>query len=174
MRYLSLLLLVLIATSNGKLAASWNAPEDAVRKINPVPRTQDSIEQGARIYKKKCASCHGKEGDGDGPTSKILKVQMLPFRSREVAQQTDGELFWKITVGKKPMPPFEKSLSDEERWHIVNWMRHIAMPPESNYWFRLQRPSISQVQVWFLREVARLRASDEGNSVGQSREEIKN
>ena len=38
---------------------------------------------------------------------------------------TDGEIFWKLTVGRNRMPPFDKTLSEEERWAIVHYVRSL-------------------------------------------------
>jgi len=39
---------------------------------------------------------------------------------------TDGELFWKITAGRKPMPSFETKLSEDERWMLVDYIRTFS------------------------------------------------
>lgn len=44
----------------------------------------------------------------------------------ELWHQTDGELFWKITIGRRPMPANRKLLTEEERWHLVNYTRMLA------------------------------------------------
>ena len=36
---------------------------------------------------------------------------------------TDGELFYRITKGRRPMPAFERRLSDEQRWQLVVLVR---------------------------------------------------
>jgi hypothetical protein len=39
----------------------------------------------------------------------------------------DGEIFWKITKGIPGiMPGREKQLTEEERWHVVNFVRTLA------------------------------------------------
>ncbi|GBD17259.1 hypothetical protein HRbin26_02178 [bacterium HR26] len=42
-------------------------------------------------------------------------------------QHTDGDLYWWIKKGKAgtPMPGFENRLSDEEVWHLVNYLRTL-------------------------------------------------
>ncbi len=35
---------------------------------------------------------------------------------------TGGEHFWKITIGRGPMPSYQKDLTEEERWHVVNYI----------------------------------------------------
>ena len=41
-------------------------------------------------------------------------------------QETDGELFWKISEGKTPMPGFGKEFSETDRWLLVNYIRTLA------------------------------------------------
>ena len=47
------------------IAHSWKAPKEASERQNPVPKNQDSIIRGKVLYRKYCASCHGKNGQGD-------------------------------------------------------------------------------------------------------------
>jgi len=42
---------------------------------------------------------------------------------------TDGELFWKISEGRRPMPEFKKRLTEEQRWQLVNYVRTFAPKP---------------------------------------------
>ena len=41
----------------------------------------------------------------------------------------DGEIYWKITEGRKPMPSFKNQLSDEQRWQLVNFLRTLVPKP---------------------------------------------
>ncbi|MFZ4986950.1 MAG: c-type cytochrome [Blastocatellia bacterium] len=40
-----------------------------------------------------------------------------------VQANSDGELYWKITNGKSPMPASRIRFTDEQRWQIVNYIR---------------------------------------------------
>jgi hypothetical protein len=43
---------------------------------------------------------------------------------------TDGEVFWKISKGIQGiMPSSERRMSEEERWHIVNYIRTLSTAP---------------------------------------------
>ena len=42
---------------------------------------------------------------------------------------TDGEIFYQITEGRKPMPSFRKKLSDEQRWQLVLFVRSLPRAP---------------------------------------------
>jgi len=92
---------------------------------NPVPSTPVAIAAGRLNYESRCANCHGETGDGKGPKAAELAVAPADFRGREVAATTDGELFWQITKGARPMPSFE-SLSEEERWQLVDYIRSFG------------------------------------------------
>ena len=40
-----------------------------------------------------------------------------------VVKQSDGELYWKIAEGKKPMPAGKKLMESTEMWDVVTYMR---------------------------------------------------
>jgi len=46
---------------------------------------------------------------------------------------TDGELFWKITKGRSPMPPWQGRLSEAQRWELVNYLRMLTMRAQYRY-----------------------------------------
>ena len=39
---------------------------------------------------------------------------------------TDGEIYYQITEGRKPMPSFKKRLTEEQRWQLVLLVRTFA------------------------------------------------
>ncbi len=100
----------------------WIAPEEAKRVKNPIKATKASIQKGKEIYEKKCVLCHGVEGDGKGPASTGLNPKPTNFRDSHGEKMSDGEQFWKITTGRGGMPSFAKDLTEEERWHVINYI----------------------------------------------------
>ena len=100
----------------------WIAPEEAKKMKNPIKPEKASIEQGKVIYEKKCALCHGEKGDGKGSAGEGLNPKTTSFKQSHGKQTRDGEHFWKITNGRGPMPSFEKDLTEEERWHVINYL----------------------------------------------------
>ena len=38
---------------------------------------------------------------------------------------TDGEIFYKITTGKRPMPAMQRKMDDTERWNVVLYLRSM-------------------------------------------------
>ena len=105
----------------------WNVPESAKRMKNPIRATSASIRKGKSLFAEYCAMCHGDRGKGDGPMAEALETKPGDLTDRaRMSAQSDGELFWKIAKGNPPMPDFEKTLSREEIWHLVNYIRTLA------------------------------------------------
>jgi mono/diheme cytochrome c family protein len=100
----------------------WIAPESAKKMKNSIKPTKASIQKGKEIFEQKCALCHGDKGDGKGPASAGLNPKPTNFRESHGGSMTDGEHFWKITTGRGPMPSYEKDLTVEERWHVINYI----------------------------------------------------
>jgi len=103
----------------------WKAPEEAKKLKNPTTSMVESVKIGKRIYRSRCAVCHGKTGLGDGPGGKALVPQPESLKTPLVQNQTDGELFWKISNGRNDMIKWEPILSEQQRWDLVNYIRTI-------------------------------------------------
>ena len=105
----------------------WHLPANAKDARNPVKPTLESVAKGKELYKANCLMCHGETGEGNGPLAATLQPKPSNLTDKKkMAQYTDGELFWMISKGKLPMPAFEKNLSKENRWHIVNYIRTLV------------------------------------------------
>ena len=99
------------------------APIEAKAIVNPYSGNLIAAQKGEMLFKKLCWTCHGKSGLGDGPAGKNLNPQPKNFRLKSVQDQSDGELYWKISNGKGMMLPYKHSLSEEQRWQLVNYIR---------------------------------------------------
>src|SRR6266487_5394982 len=128
---LSVVALLIFAYWGGSAAAAdsmsgkWLSPAPSAARKNPVAPTQESMAAGQKIYSKTCAMCHGKSGDADGPAVIELNIHPAKLSDPQLATESDGALFWKITTGKKPMPAFGKRISETDRWHLVNYIRTL-------------------------------------------------
>jgi mono/diheme cytochrome c family protein len=116
---------------------TWTAPARAARKQNPITADAASISKGKDIYVAGCLPCHGASGRGDGPAAATLErngVRIKPGNLSDPKRwsETDGELYWKITEGNSPMPAWGQTLTDDQRWLIVNYIRTLAPKTESN------------------------------------------
>jgi mono/diheme cytochrome c family protein len=118
--------LVAISAEEPGSKEKWVAPAAEVRKKNPVAVNESSLAAGQKIYLKRCVACHGKTGNGDGPDAADLGIHPAKLSDPVIRAETDGELFWKITVGKKPMPNYGTRLSHTDRWNVINYLRTLA------------------------------------------------
>ena len=102
----------------------WVAPEADKAKKNPLPDDKKVVEQGEKVAKVNCVSCHGAKGKGDGVAAAALTPKPADWTSSRVQSETDGELFWKISNGRGPMPPW-KHLPENDRWALVRYIRSL-------------------------------------------------
>ncbi len=106
---------------------SWDAPQDIKQKKNPVTPSEAALHEAKSIYAEKCSNCHGDTGKGDGSDAMMYDPGPADLTdARRMNKFTDGELFYKLTVGKKPMPSFEKRLTETQRWEMVILVRSFA------------------------------------------------
>ena len=123
----AVVLLLFAGLLYGHTKKPWPVPAAAKARKNPVAATAESLAAGAKLFQRNCAVCHGETGDGKGPWQNILTTQPSDFADAHMmAEHTDGELFWKISTGREQMPAFEKKLSEQERWQLVNYLRTFA------------------------------------------------
>lgn len=114
-----------IVMKDGKIVQPWQAPADAAAVVNPYKGKPDAVKLGRMYYNQKCVDCHGKSGLGNGWMSRGLLRPPTNLASKVVQANTDGELFWKITKGKSPMPAHGVRFDDEQRWYIVSFLRTL-------------------------------------------------
>jgi mono/diheme cytochrome c family protein len=101
------------------------ARKAAARLQNPVSATPESTERGAALYRVHCLVCHGATGAGNGPVGLKFEDKTPADLNDETTQdQADGEIFFTLTRGKGAMPPYRDALSREERWDVINYLRH--------------------------------------------------
>ena len=111
---------------------TWELPEDADKTKNPTMSTAESIAKGKELYlertKGNCIFCHGETGSGNEANLARLRRKPADLTNKErMTAMTDGEVFWKISKGITGiMPAGEKRMTEEERWHVVNYVRTLA------------------------------------------------
>jgi copper transport protein len=121
--------MVVAVTSAIVLARSTSFAPDLRSLRNPVAPSSASLARGQELYQSTgCAECHGVAGRGDGPLGRTLNPRPADFRVHMAAGHTDGELFdWLSNgVAGTAMPPFRDSLSETDRWNLINYIRKFA------------------------------------------------
>lgn len=120
-------LLALSALGIGSAVAQappWVAPDAEKAKKNPLPSDKKFLEQGAKLAQVNCATCHGAKGKGDGAAAAALTPKPADWTSKRVQDESDGELFWKISNGRGAMPPW-KHLPENDRWALIRYIRSL-------------------------------------------------
>ena len=102
----------------------WVAPEAEKVKKNPLPSDKKFVEQGSKLAQVNCVACHGAKGKGDGAAAVALNPKPADWTSKRVQDESDGELFWKISNGRGAMPPW-KHLPEQDRWALIRYIRSL-------------------------------------------------
>jgi mono/diheme cytochrome c family protein len=104
---------------------------------NPVPDTVTSVTAGEGLFLANCASCHGVDARGGGPQAGTTPIRPPSLVSGHLSQHTDGDIYYWITNGLPGgMPAWAATLSDSDRWNLVNYLRSLngrgpSPPPAS-------------------------------------------
>jgi cytochrome c oxidase cbb3-type subunit 2 len=113
--------------------AGGPAPEPLVISAAP-PSTPASIAHGRQVYEKgECRECHGREGRGDGPSAKDLKVKPSDLTRRPLKSgPTTRDLFRTFITGLDgtAMPSYHLILEDAELWDLAYYVESIGNSPE--------------------------------------------
>ncbi|MGD8593494.1 MAG: cytochrome c [Gammaproteobacteria bacterium] len=106
--------------------------EEAKELQNPIPVTEESLKKGRTLFRIICSACHGLTGKADSPVS--AKIGAIDLTDDYVQNTlTEGWIWGTITFGSFIMPPYgvpdpekggSNDLSVEERWHVVNYVKH--------------------------------------------------
>ena len=112
------ILMMLIPAVQGQ---EWPVPEDMAAAINPSEYTLENVKAGKAIYTKNCLSCHGDPGKNNPLALVPIPVDIA---SEQMQANTEGALFYKITNGRGVMPPFASTLSESDRWALVNFIQN--------------------------------------------------
>ncbi len=91
------------------------------------------LTQGRTLFQHYCAACHGVSGDGDGYNAEQLDKEPAELSDEKfIAKKNDSQIYRVIKFGgqgvKKShlMPVFGHTLSEEEIWSLVAYVRYLA------------------------------------------------
>jgi len=105
----------------------WPVPQEARKRANPVKATSEALTAAKKNYAELCMQCHGESGKGDGTEAMMYTVKPANFTDAPMMREmTDGEIFYKMSEGRRPMPSFKKNLSEEQRWQLVHFVRSFS------------------------------------------------
>ena len=97
--------------------------------VNPILPSDASVALGRTLYAQHCVACHGPFGLGDGPAGVALNPPPASLPSH-VPLHSDGDLFAFVSAGfpGSAMPAFKGTLTDEQIWHLVNYLHTLKLP----------------------------------------------
>src|SRR5215468_2764839 len=103
----------------------WQAPAEAAARLNPLANRPEAAAGGAKLFKRNCVECHGKNGSG------LANKHAADLQLPNVQKQSDGTLFWKISNGNAGhgMPSFSR-LPELQRWQLVLHLRTLRAGSE--------------------------------------------
>ena len=92
--------------------------------VNPIPLSDESWKRGEAKFKIMCTPCHGVQMLGNGMVaSKFMPPpDLLAIQTRG---RTDGFMFSYIRHGGVVMPRYGQSVTANEAWDLVNYIRHM-------------------------------------------------
>lgn len=110
----------------------WIVPEEYKSLKNPLAPSESNLNAARQIYADECLQCHGERGQGDGPEARThypLPADLTD--AKRMATVADGEIFYQITEGRRPMPSFKHRLTQDQRWQLVLLVRSFSQPSAS-------------------------------------------
>jgi putative copper export protein/mono/diheme cytochrome c family protein len=110
-------------------------------QTSPTDFSAASIVRGEALFGPDCASCHGPNGEGNGPLAAGLRIRPADLTMPHLWEHSDGEMFWWLTHGIEDpegglsMPGFGTSLPADDRWALIDYIRAhnagVAMQQDS-------------------------------------------
>lgn len=99
---------------------------------NQLEPTMKVLEEGQRLFNYYCITCHGPQGEGNGPIIGPDLFPAPPSMHTDTARAfKDGKIFHIITRGQNTMPAHADKFTIDERWAIIHYVRALqrAMNP---------------------------------------------
>ena len=110
----------------------WIVPREYRSLKNPLTPSETNLNAARQIYADECAQCHGDRGKGDGPEARSHYPLPADLTDPKLlANVTDGEIFYQISEGRRPMPSFKRRLTKDQRWRLVLLVRSFSQPAAS-------------------------------------------
>lgn len=110
----------------------WVIPQEYKSLKNPLPASSSNLNSARDIYSEECVQCHGERGQGDGPQARSHYPLPADLTDPKLLRNvTDGEIFYQISQGRRPMPSFKNRLTQDQRWQLVLLVRSFSQPTSS-------------------------------------------
>jgi len=119
--------------------AAGSAPVLPFLEKLPIEANEANIKLGKTKYEIYCSACHGYSGYGDGLVSKraasLAQDTWTPPSSLHldrIQKQPVGQIFHTISKGQGKMASYASSITPQERWSIVLYVRALQRSRNAN------------------------------------------
>jgi mono/diheme cytochrome c family protein len=104
---------------------------ESVNVRDPLPLTDENLAAGVKLYASNCVYCHGAADEKPSTSAKGLYIRAPQLAKDGVEDDPEAESYWKISHGIRftAMPAVGKTLSDEQRWQITQFVAHMDKLP---------------------------------------------
>ncbi len=98
--------------------------------VNPLAGTSKIVAWGWERYRFYCVQCHGPLLDGDGTVGQSFAPLPTNLTSSNLQDKSDGEIFYEIRFGFNRHPALYATLTKDETWAIVSYVRSMRVNSE--------------------------------------------
>ncbi len=119
---INLVLIAILYLAIQVSAQEWEVPADQKDIKNPLEYNLANVKKGKELFYQNCKSCHGDPGKNN-----VLPLVPPPvdIASEKMQKNTEGEIYYKISTGRAGMPQFKATISDDDKWRIVNFIMNF-------------------------------------------------
>lgn len=104
-------------------------PEPYSNMRDPAPDSPAKLREGALLFDRHCAACHGIGGRGSGPEAWDLVPQPadLDWLVHSPAKKAEPYMYWSVAEGGQSvgsdMPAFKNKLEQKDIWSVIAYIR---------------------------------------------------
>ncbi|PWU10889.1 MAG: quinol:cytochrome C oxidoreductase [Terriglobia bacterium] len=93
----------------------------------PFPVTKDVVLRGQQRFNIYCTPCHDRNGTGQGMVTQRGFRHPPSYHIDRLRQVPNGYIFDVITNGFGAMPEYAASITPQDRWAIVSYVRALQL-----------------------------------------------
>jgi mono/diheme cytochrome c family protein len=93
--------------------------------------TAAGLQEGKEVFISHCQTCHGDAGNGLGTYGGTMTITPADFKQEPFRSMRADQWFWHVSEGIQGslMPTWKASLTEEERWQVIGYIRTIFAHP---------------------------------------------
>ncbi len=91
------------------------------------------LQEGKELFVERCFTCHGCAGNGLGEYAGTAIVTPADFKVQPFKTMPPDQWFWHISEGVQGslMPTWKVSLTEDQRWNVINYLQQEFANPVS-------------------------------------------